>query len=240
MKRVAFGLAVSFLAAGCIPAEISRLEFAGMTCQEVVSQFRAVSIRMRKQQSRLLLLDAARLREEAKALEQIVKERCAGVAGVPSGSAPAEVEDLVAGLAEGHRAGWEAYLRGDYAAVLREWRPLAEQGHAGAQFGLGNMYANGRGVPEDDTEAVRWYRLAAGQGYAWAQLGLGVMYANGRGVPEDGVQAYAWFSIAAVQGDDSAEHSKKLIAESMTREERAQARELARQYWEAYVLPFRQ
>ena len=36
MKRVAFGLAMSFLAAGCIPAEVSRLEFEGTTCQEAV------------------------------------------------------------------------------------------------------------------------------------------------------------------------------------------------------------
>jgi TPR repeat protein len=28
------------------------------------------------------------------------------------------------------------------------------------------MYANGKGVPEDDKEAVKWYRLAAEQGYA--------------------------------------------------------------------------
>ncbi len=26
------------------------------------------------------------------------------------------------------------------------------------------MYANGRGVPEDDVEAVRWYRLACDSG----------------------------------------------------------------------------
>ena len=94
-------------------------------------------------------------------------------------------------------------------------------------------------MSEDDAEAVRWYRKAAEQGLADAQLWLGFMYADGRGVPEDSVQAYAWFNIAAAQGDDSAEHGKKLIAESMTREQRARAQELARQYWEAYVLPFR-
>ena len=35
---------------------------------------------------------------------------------------------------------------------------------AGAQFNLGVMYANGRGVLKDEAEAVRWYRLAAEQG----------------------------------------------------------------------------
>ncbi len=33
--------------------------------------------------------------------------------------------------------GRDAYMRGDYATALREWRPLAERGHADAQFKLG-------------------------------------------------------------------------------------------------------
>ncbi len=60
--------------------------------------------------------------------------------------------------------GMEAYERGDYATALKEWRPLAERGHAGAQVLLGGMYARGEGVPKDYTEALRWYRLAAAQG----------------------------------------------------------------------------
>ena len=43
------------------------------------------------------------------------------------------------------------------------------------------MYATGRGVPEDDAEAVRWYRLAADQGDAGAQHNLGLMYATAQG-----------------------------------------------------------
>ena len=54
-------------------------------------------------------------------------------------------------------------------------RAPAEQGDAEAQFNLGVMYANGRGVPQDDSEAVRWYRLAADQGHAGAQFNLGAV-----------------------------------------------------------------
>ena len=75
--------------------------------------------------------------------------------------------------------GMEAWLRGDYATALREWKPLAEQGLADAQFGLGLMYYKGEGVPKDDKEAVMWYRLAAEQGDAPAQVNLGVMYREG-------------------------------------------------------------
>ena len=38
-----------------------------------------------------------------------------------------------------------AYKRADYATAMRLLRPLADQGHAGAQYNLGVMYGNGRG-----------------------------------------------------------------------------------------------
>ncbi|MFT5446561.1 MAG: hypothetical protein ACI9DC_001730 [Gammaproteobacteria bacterium] len=85
--------------------------------------------------------------------------------------------------------GLAAAQRGDFATAMREWRPLAEAGNAYAQTSLGNMYANGNGVPEDDAEAVKWYRLAAAQGNADAQTNLGVMYDKGQGVPEDDAEA---------------------------------------------------
>ena len=49
-------------------------------------------------------------------------------------------------------AGKEALKRGDYAAALREWQPLAERGDAKGQIGLGFMYQNGFGVAQDDAE----------------------------------------------------------------------------------------
>ena len=58
---------------------------------------------------------------------------------------------------------------GDYAAALKELRPAAEQGHADAQYSLGLMYAEGQGVPTDDTEVAKWFRKAAEQGMALAQ-----------------------------------------------------------------------
>ena len=48
------------------------------------------------------------------------------------------------------------------------------------------------------------------------------------------------YNIAAAQGNKHAKKVKQLTAERMTREQRGRAQELARQYWEAYVLSFRQ
>ncbi len=96
--------------------------------------------------------------------------------------------------------GQEAYNSGDYETALTEWQPLAEEGHADGQFGMGLLYANGFGVPLDDDQALKWYRLAADQGHARAQCNLAVMYANGWGVPPSDEEAFKWYSLAAEQG----------------------------------------
>ena len=49
----------------------------------------------------------------------------------------------------------------------------AEQGHANAQFYLGDVYDKGKGVPINDKEAAKWYTLAAEQGHMEAQFCLG-------------------------------------------------------------------
>ena len=36
--------------------------------------------------------------------------------------------------------GFDAYGKGDYKTALKEWRPLAEQGDADAQYNLAVMY----------------------------------------------------------------------------------------------------
>jgi TPR repeat protein len=100
--------------------------------------------------------------------------------------------------------GVAAYDRGDYATALREFRPLAEQGDAGAQSYLGSMYLKGKGVPEDHAEAVTWYRKAAEQGNAIAQMNLGSMYAKGKGVAQDFVEAVKWYRAAAELGNADA------------------------------------
>ena len=100
-------------------------------------------------------------------------------------------------------------------------------------------YTWGDGIPENYVEAVRWYRMAAEQGHAKAQGALGGMYSGGWGVPKDNVQAYAWVSIAAAQGDENAKELKGSISKSMTNAQFSAAQRLAREYWDAYVLPFR-
>jgi TPR repeat protein len=107
--------------------------------------------------------------------------------------------------------GLAAADRGDFATALREWKPLAEQGDATAQYNLGVMYDKGQGVPKDYKTAVKWYKLVAEQGYAVAQSNLGVMYANGEGIPQDYKTAMKWYRLSAKQGFANAQSNLGLM-----------------------------
>ena len=130
-------------------------------------------------------------------------------------------------------AGFAAYEQGDYATALREWRPLAEQGNANAQYNLGFMYINGLGIPQDYAEAAKWFRKAAEQGYAGAQYNLGLMYGNGEGVPLDYAKAHMWFNLAASRFPPGKDRDKvvkyrDIVAAKMTPAQISEAQKLAR------------
>jgi len=67
-------------------------------------------------------------------------------------------------LSADFQKGLTAAQSGDFATALREWTPLAEQGHADAQSNLGLMYRKGEGVLQDYVRAHMWYNIAASSG----------------------------------------------------------------------------
>jgi len=73
------------------------------------------------------------------------------------------------------------------------------------------MYAEGRGVPQDNQEALKWCRLSAEQGNAVAQFFLGEMYAECRGVPYDHQEAVNWYRLSAEQGNADAQYNLGLM-----------------------------
>ena len=95
--------------------------------------------------------------------------------------------------------GVRAYLAQDYDAALKAWEPLANQGYAPAQFGMGLSYENGRAVERNHAQAAVWYRKAAEQDLADAQFNLGNLYLNAIGVPNNPLEAVRWFRRAAEQ-----------------------------------------
>lgn len=117
---------------------------------------------------------------------------------------------------------------------LAQLQKQAESGDANAQFGLGWMYANGKGVPKDAAKAVEWYQKAAAQGIAAAQYSLGSLYAVGEGVPKDWVLAYAWANLAAAQGDELAKKLRGLI--TLSSAQRAETERLSSNWKPGQVL----
>jgi hypothetical protein len=94
---------------------------------------------------------------------------------------------------------------GDHKRGLRLIGPLALGGHAAAQTVVGGMYWEGKGLPQDKAEAVRWFTLAANQDDRVAQEQLGWAYGTGEGVAMDAAEARRWFLKAANAGNSTAQ-----------------------------------
>ncbi len=106
------------------------------------------------------------------------------------------------------RLGAEAQEAGDYAKAFKIFKPLAEQGDAGAQNNLGHLYlgdAQGA-VPQDFAEALKWYSKAAAQYHASAHFSIGMLHLLGMGVPRDEYEAFKWIRKSAEQGYEYAQH----------------------------------
>ncbi len=118
--------------------------------------------------------------------------------------------------------------------TVKHFREDAELGYPKAQFNLGVMYANGRGVLKNDVEAVKWYRKAAEQGLVNAQFNLGVSYINGLGIPQNNVNAYMWLLLAKAQGHQKAAEYTKSIKKQLTAADLSKAQALASEWWEKH------
>ena len=129
------------------------------------------------------------------------------------------VADFAKGLA--------AAESGDYTTALQEWRPLAEQGNADAQYKLGIMYRHGEGVTQDYQAAIKWFKLAAEQGNVSAQSNLGAIYDQGLGITQDSSAAFKWFKLAAESGNG---YARFILGEMYQ-----QGRGVARDYLRAHM-----
>ena len=131
--------------------------------------------------------------------------------------------------AQDYNKGFKAYKAGDYTTAIKEWKPLAEQGDAYAQYNLGGMYRNGNGVLKNYSEAVKWFRLSAEQGNAYAQYNLGLMDHIGKGVLQDNQTAHMWYNIASANGHANAGEYRDELAALMTASDTSKATAMARE-----------
>ncbi len=132
------------------------------------------------------------------------------------------------------RAGLAAYERQDFNTAAAILRPLAITGDPRAQSYVGNMYATGRGFPQNYTVATYWYFRAANQGETTAQYMLGLSYDKGDGVQQDYIKAHMWLDLAAAHAPprsrDFCVRLRDAIATKMTRGQIGVARQLALQW----------
>lgn len=107
--------------------------------------------------------------------------------------------------------GMDAYRAREFAKAAELWRPLADQGVAVAQYRLGILYAEGKGVEQNDATAFTWMQRAAAQGNADAQYDIGASYFGGIGVEKSEKEAAKWFLRAANQGNPLAQLNLGLL-----------------------------
>jgi uncharacterized protein len=88
----------------------------------------------------------------------------------------------------------------DPQSTLLRLRCAANSGDVRAQFLLGQIHCEGRGVPVDASEGLHWYRLAAHANDALAMNMVGRCHELGWGTSADESLAAAWYCKAAGSG----------------------------------------
>ncbi len=85
------------------------------------------------------------------------------------------------------------------AEALGWYKKATQQGSLDAATNLALMYADGIGIPKDQTQALIWFRRAAEAGDATAQYNLALRYRRGDGVPQDYKEYRHWLMAAAAE-----------------------------------------
>ena len=76
--------------------------------------------------------------------------------------------------------GMSFYQEENYTEAVSWYKKAAEQGHPGAQYGLGVCYYNGDGVSQDYEQAKYWWKRSAVQGQRQARYMLKILEFKGR------------------------------------------------------------
>ncbi len=95
----------------------------------------------------------------------------------------------------------------DFQKAAYWYRKSAEQNFSSAQYNLGYLYLEGKGVEADVEKGLQLIEGAANQGLAPAQYELGTFYFEGEYVEQDYQQAYHWYQKAALQDWAPAMHN---------------------------------
>jgi uncharacterized protein len=112
---------------------------------------------------------------------------------------------LASSYSQQHKDAKSYKQQGQYIEAIKIWRQLASQGYADAQFYLGIMYEEGKGVRRSEKQAMHWYKKAADQKSLGALNNYGVL-AIGNKRYHEAVNA---FQKASMLGSTDAEVNLK-------------------------------
>lgn len=133
----------------------------------------------------------------------------AQTAAKDGGEKAAEAADITA-----TQKAYGAFQRGYYLTAMELALPVAQLGDPAAQTLIGELFANGLGIPRNMDDAAFWYGQAAENGDPAAQFKYGLMLLEGRHVSPDRDKAMALFAKAAEAGNAFAQfnHAQALVA----------------------------
>jgi uncharacterized protein len=144
-----------------------------------------------------------------------VKPNAAPAASTAGG--PAQAESIVPPKAPASGASqpdlaFGAFQRGYYITAFQlATERAADKDDPKSMTLLGELYANGLGVPQDDKKAAEWYKLAAARGDANAMFALAMFRMQGRAGPRDRVESAKWLAAAAKLGHPVAAYDLALL-----------------------------
>lgn len=139
------------------------------------------------------------------------------------------------GRGRGLEAGGNRSFR-DLAQAAQWYLKAAGQGHCVAQYNLGLMYGEGRGVLRNRATALMWLSKAAGRGHAGAQYHMGVrQHLASKTCPpsnasECRIEALKWLQLASRHRCPGAGAASEFVALEMTRQEVAEGGRRANEF----------
>jgi len=105
-----------------------------------------------------------------------------------------------------------AFQRGNFLTAFQlATQRVEEKGDAKSMTLLGELYANGLGVPKNDAKAAEWYKLAADRGDSNAMFALAMFALDGRAGARDRQASAKWLAAAAKLGHPTAAYDLALL-----------------------------
>lgn len=106
-------------------------------------------------------------------------------------------------------AGVAAFRAGDINSAVDAWAQAAKGGHAMAAYLVGQLYEQGRGVPQSAGTAFHYFQQAAQGGNAQAAVKVGLVYRDGDkalGVKKNNEKAFEMFEKGALEAWPEAQY----------------------------------